>query len=90
MFTPDFYIDLFQSTKRNMTNQVYQDETLNKAANDFISAQTAFAKMLLNNTLVLTQYSIESISKVFYPQVETVKTKTAKKSTHTDINTQGD
>jgi hypothetical protein len=90
MFTPDFYIDLLQSTKRTMTNQVYKDETLNKAANDFISAQTAFAKMLLNNTLTLTQYSVESISKVFYPQEETVKTKTAKKSTNTDINTQGE
>ena len=90
MFTPDFYIDLLQSTKRTMTNQVYKDETLNKAANDFITAQTAFAKMLLNNTLVLTQYSVESISKVFYPKEETVKTKTAKKSTNTDINTQGE
>ncbi len=90
MFTPDFYIDLLQTTKRTMTNQVYKDETLNKAANDFISAQTAFAKMLLNNTLTLTQYSVESISKVFYPKEETVKTKTAKKSTNTDINTQGE
>jgi hypothetical protein len=90
MFTPDFYIDLLQSTKRTMTNQVYKDETLNKAANDFISAQTAFAKMLLNNTLVLTQYSVESISKVLYPKEETVKTKTAKKSTNTDIDTQGE
>jgi hypothetical protein len=90
MFTPDFYIDLLQTTKRTMTNQVYKDETLNKAANDFISAQTAFAKMLLNNTLTLTQYSVESISKVLYPKDETVKTKTAKKSTNTDINTQGE
>jgi len=90
MFTPDFYIDLLQSTKRTMTNQVYKDETLNKAANDFISAQTAFAKMLLNNTLTLTQYSVESISKVLYPKEETVKAKTAKKSTNTDINTQGE
>ena len=90
MFTPDFYIDLLQTTKRTMTNQVNKDETLNKAANDFISAQTAFAKMLLNNTLTLTQYSVESISKVLYPKEETVKTKTAKKSTNTDINTQGE
>jgi len=90
MFTPDFYIDLLQTTKRTMTNQVYKDETLNKAANDFISAQTAFAKMLLNNTLTLTQYSVESISKVLYPKDETVKTKTAKKSTNTDIDTQGE
>ena len=92
MFTPDFYIDSFQSTKRMLTNQVYKDETLNKAAHAFIDAQTAFAKMLTKNALDLATYSVDSISKVFYPQVEekTVKAKTAKKSATTDINTQGE
>lgn len=92
MFTPDFYIDSFQSTKRMLTNQIYKDETLNKAAHAFIDAQTAFAKMLTKNALDLATYSVESISKVFYPQVEekTVKAKTAKKSATTDINTQGE
>ena len=92
MFTPDFYIDLVQSTKRQLTNQVYKDATLNQAANNFIDAQTAFAKMLAKNYIDLATYSVESISKVFYPQVEekTVKAKTSKKSANTDINTQGD
>ena len=92
MFTPEFYIDLVQSTKRQLTNQVYKDDTLNKAANDFITAQTVFAKMLAKNYIDLSTYSVESISKVFYPQVEekTVKAKTAKKSVNTDINTQGE
>jgi len=91
MFTPDFYIEQFQSTKRMLTNQVFKDDTLNKACNAFIDAQTAFAKMLTKNTLDLATYSVDSISKVMYPkQDETVKAKTAKKSATTDINTQGD
>jgi hypothetical protein len=92
MFTPEFYIDLVQSTKRQLTNQVYKDATLNQAANNFIDAQTAFAKMLAKNYIDLATYSVESISKVFYPQVEekTVKAKTSKKTANTDINTQGE
>jgi len=91
MFTPDFYIDLFQSTKRQLTNKVYQDEILNKAANDFITAQTTFAKMLAKNYIDLATYSVDSMSKVLFPkQEETVKAKTAKKSATTDINTQGE
>ena len=91
MFTPDFYIDLVQSTKRQLTNQVYKDDTLNKAAHNFIDAQTAFAKMLAKNYIDLSAYSADAISKVLFPkQEETVKAKTAKKSATTDINTQGD
>jgi hypothetical protein len=91
MFTPEFYIDLVQSTKRQLTNQVYKDATLNQAANNFIDAQTAFAKMLAKNYIDLSTYSVEAISKVMFPkQEETVKAKTAKKSANTDINTQGE
>ena len=91
MFTPEFYIDSFQSTKRMLTNKVYTDPTLNKAANDFITAQTAFAKMLAKNYIDLSTYSVEAISKVMFPKKEeTVKAKTAKKSATTDINTQGE
>jgi ferric iron reductase protein FhuF len=92
MFTPDFYIDLFQSSKRMMTNKVYTDDRLNKVANNFIDAQTVFGKMIVNNTIEMLTYSVDSMSKVFYPQIEekTVKAKTAKKSADTDINTQGE
>ena len=90
MFTPEFYIDLFQSSKRMATNKVFADERLNKVANDFIDAQTIFAKMLAKNTIEMLTYSVESVSKVIYPQGEgeSVKAKTAKKSakTDTDIN----
>jgi hypothetical protein len=91
MLTPEFYIDLFQSSKRQLTNQVYKDETLNKACNLFIDSQTAFAKMLVKNYIDLSTYSADAISKILFPkQEETVKAKTAKKSANTDINTQGE
>lgn len=93
MFTPDFYIEMFQSSKRMATNQVFKDERLNKIANDFIDAQTVFAKMLAKNTIEMLSYTVDSMNKTIYPQGEdeSVKAKTAKKSanTHTDI-TQGD
>lgn len=101
MFTPDFYIDQFQSTKRMLTNQVFKDPTLNKACNEFIDSQTAFAKMLTKNALTIATYSVDSFSKYLFPQdtvkstvseEKTVKAKTAKKraAETTDINTQGE
>lgn len=91
MFTPEFYIDSFQSTKRMLTNKVITDPTLNKAAHNYIDAQTAFAKMLTANAVDMVKYSVESVSKVLFPKKEeTVKAKTAKKSANTDINTQGE
>lgn len=92
MFTPDFFIDTVQETKRVITNQVFKDTTLNKAANDYINAQTAFAKMLAHNTIDLTKYSVESISKVLFPQpVEVTKAARAKAAkAQTDTDTQGE
>ena len=79
MFGPDFFIDTFQESKRVVTNYVFKDPTLNKAANDYINAQTAFAKMLSHNAIDLTKYSVESISKVLFPQgVEVTKAARAK------------
>ncbi len=92
-FTPDFFIDSFQDTKRVITNQVFKDPTLNKAANDYINAQTAFAKMLSHNAIDLTKYSVESISKVLFPKpVEVTKAARAKaaKQAQTDTDTQGE
>jgi hypothetical protein len=81
MFTPDFYIDLFQSSKRQLTNQVYKDDTLNKACNSFIDAQTAFAKMMVKNYIDLSAYSADAMSKVFFPkQEEVTKAKVTKAS----------
>jgi len=81
MFTPDFYIDLFQSSKRMVTNQIFKDERMNKVANNFIDAQTVFAKMLAKNTIEMLSYAADSMSKTIYPhgEDESVKVKTEKK-----------
>ena len=70
MFGPDFYIDTFQTTKKVLTDAVFKDATLNKAAHNYIDAQTAFAKMMARNTIDLAKYSVDSVSKVLFPQKE--------------------
>ena len=81
MFTPDFYIELLQSSKRMANNQIFKDERMNKVANNFIDAQTVFAKMLAKNTIEMLSYAADSMSKTIYPhsEDETVKAKTEKK-----------
>jgi len=68
MFTPHFYIDSFQTTKKIITDQIFKDPSLNKAAHAYIDAQTQFAKMAVNNTIDMTKYSVESVSKVLFPK----------------------
>lgn len=77
-FTPDFYIDSLQSTKKNFTNKIITDKTLNKAAQDYIDAQTAFAKMLSKNATDLAKYSVDSLGDKFFPQVKVAKDKEPK------------
>ena len=67
MFTLEFYIDNFQSTKKLITNQVFTDPKLNKAAHKFIDAQTQFAKMLVQNTIDMSKYSVDGFSEFLYP-----------------------
>ena len=98
MFTPIVVIDTIQEAKRSFTNQFIKDSTLNKAANDYITAQTAFAKMLANNALDLTKYSVECFSKQLFPRpVEVTKAARAKAARAessaaqtTDTDTQGE
>jgi hypothetical protein len=68
MFTPSFYIDSFQSLKHDFTNKVITDPVLNKAANDFIDAQSAWAKMVVNNSTTVTKYLFDKQAEVMYPK----------------------
>lgn len=70
MFTPNFFIETFQGTKKAITNEVFKDPTLNKAAHAYIDAQTAFAKVLVNNAIEMTRYSVDSLSTVLFPKKE--------------------
>ena len=63
---PSYYIDSFQSLKRSFTNKVITDPTLNKAANSFIDAQTAWAKMVADNSIDLTKHYFDQLAKVNY------------------------
>jgi len=70
MFTPQFYIDSFQSLKHSFTDKVITDPTLNKAANAFIDAQTAWAKMIVNNSTTVTKYLFDKQTEVMHPKKE--------------------
>jgi len=66
MFTPQFYINSFQSLKHDFTNKVITDPTLNKVANDFIDAQSAWAKMVVNNSTTVTKYLFDKQTEVMH------------------------
>jgi hypothetical protein len=70
MFGPDFYIDSIQNTKKVVTNQIFVDATLNKAAHAYIDAQTKFAKMITGNMIDLAKYSVETCNKFWFPKKE--------------------
>jgi hypothetical protein len=70
MFSPIFYLESFQNTKKIVTDQIFKDPALNKAAHAYIDAQTQFAKMAVNNTIEMAKYSVDSVSKVLFPQKE--------------------
>ena len=70
MFSPHFFIDTFQNTKKIVADQIFKDPALNKAAHAYIDSQTQFAKMAVNNTIDMAKYSVESISKVWFPKKE--------------------
>jgi hypothetical protein len=74
MFSPSFYIESFQNTKKVVANQIFKDATLNKAAHAYIDAQTKFALMLADNTVALAKYSVDSVSKMLFPQKEQAAT----------------
>lgn len=70
MFSPIFYLESCQNTKKIVTDQIFKDPALNKAAHAYIDAQTQFAKMAINNTIDMAKYSVDSISKHWFPKKE--------------------
>ncbi len=61
-YSPEFYIDSFQNTKKIVTDKVLTDKTLNKAAHAYIDAQTAFAKVLVTNTLEIAKVFNDNVA----------------------------
>jgi hypothetical protein len=66
--TADYMIDTIQSVKKGFTDKVITDKTLNKAAHDYINAQTQFAKMLAHNFVDIAKYSADSITNTWFPK----------------------
>ena len=57
MFTPNFYIDQFQATKKIVADQIFKDQPeLQEVAVKFVDSQTAFAKMLVDNTVAVNKF----------------------------------
>ena len=69
-FTLEAQIDAFQTTKRGLTDKIITDPTLNKAAHQYIDAQTTFAKMLSKNFADLAKYSVDSFASKAFPQTK--------------------
>jgi hypothetical protein len=68
--TIDAHIDAFQTTKRGLTDKIITDPTLNKAAHEYIDAQTQFAKMLAHNFTDIAKYSMDSFASKWFPKKE--------------------
>ena len=64
----DFFIDAFQGVKRDLTDKIITDPTLNRAAHNYINSQTEFAKMLTKNTVDLSHYSMDCIANRYFPK----------------------
>lgn len=76
----DMAVDAFQGTKRAFTNAIIVDKVLNRAANDFINAQTTFAKMMIKNSVEIAKYFVDTNSHQFFPNLAGAKKTDAKES----------
>ena len=70
MFTPQFFIDTIQSTKKGVFKQIIRDPELQRVADRYIDAQTDFANMLVSNTLAMAQYSFEKATQCVFSKKE--------------------
>jgi hypothetical protein len=70
MFTPQFFIDTIQSTKRGVFKQIIKDPELQRAADRYINAQTDFANMLVQNTIDVARYSFEKTTECVFSKKE--------------------
>ena len=64
-YSPEFMIDTLQKTKGYVTDKVITDPQLNTLAHNFMNAQSAFAKMLINNTTEITKISTDNFTKAW-------------------------
>ena len=79
--TLESHIDAFQTTKKGLTDKIITDEMLNKAAHNFINAQSEFAKMLAKNYTDIAKYPMDAYTDRLLSKDATVTTAKATKAT---------
>lgn len=70
MYSLENYVETFQQTKKRITDKVITDATLNKAAHNYIDAQTAFAKMMIGNTQTVVKQCVDKQTSFWFPGKE--------------------
>lgn len=61
-FTPEFFIESFQSTKKFVFRKLTDDKQLHDMADRYVDAQTQFAKMLTANFYDVIKYSFNKLT----------------------------
>jgi hypothetical protein len=70
MFTPQFFIDTIQNTKRSVFKQIVKDPDLQRVADRYLDAQTEFANMLVTNTIAVASYSFDKATSCVFAKKE--------------------
>lgn len=68
MFAANYIIDAVQTAKLDLFRKIVSDPQLQKLAEDYIKAQSNFAKAAVTTTFDLAQYSFEKMSKPYFPE----------------------
>ena len=68
MFTPIIFVETLQNAKKAATNALIKDQTFNKAAHDFIDAQTEFAKSVFSIATAISNELVGKQASFFYPK----------------------
>jgi len=65
MFSPKFYIEQFQHTKKLVGDQMFKDQPeLKEAAERYLDAQTQYAEMIVDNSIAMMKYTVDQFSAV--------------------------
>ena len=65
MFSPKFYIDQFQHTKKIVGDQMFKDQPeLKDVADKWVDAQTQFANMVVDNTITMMKYYVDQAAAI--------------------------
>ena len=68
IYAPTFFIDTLVGTKKHMTNKIITHPEMNKVAINFINAQSDFAKMMINNYVLVSKVFVDTMSTYWFPK----------------------